>query len=85
MEDEQARAQTKNTLDTGGKPEFGIVYGLDDKRIVRLNSFEVYRSCDFFNKVSDAIRHGIYSYKGIPYGAPVAGTGRFIPPVKPQP
>lgn len=28
---------------------------------------------------------GIYTFKGIPYGASTAGPGRFMPPTKPAP
>jgi para-nitrobenzyl esterase len=36
-------------------------------------------------KVSGYIRNGIFTYKGIPYAAPVGGNARFLPPAKPQP
>ncbi|WCT14860.1 carboxylesterase/lipase family protein [Mucilaginibacter jinjuensis] len=36
-------------------------------------------------KVRGYIRNGIYTFKGIPYGANTAGKNRFMPPVKPEP
>lgn len=36
-------------------------------------------------KVSGYIRNGIFTYKGIPYAAPVAGEARFMPPAKAKP
>lgn len=36
-------------------------------------------------KVGGYIRNGIFTYKGIPYGAPVGGEARFMPPQKPKP
>lgn len=36
-------------------------------------------------KVGGYIRNGIFTYKGIPYGAPVIGEARFQPPQKAKP
>ncbi|MFN7930725.1 MAG: carboxylesterase family protein [Blastocatellia bacterium] len=36
-------------------------------------------------KVSGYVRNGIFTYKGIPYAAPVSGAGRFQPPQKVKP
>src|SRR5438309_5415236 len=36
-------------------------------------------------KVRGYVRHGIYTYKGIPYAQSTAGKGRFMPPMKPEP
>ncbi len=36
-------------------------------------------------KVAGYISDGIYTYKGIPYGASTDGANRFLPPRKPQP
>lgn len=36
-------------------------------------------------RVSGFIRNGVHTFKGIPYGGPVGGAGRFQPPVKPTP
>lgn len=36
-------------------------------------------------KVRGYVRNGIFTYKGIPYGADTSGTNRFLPPRKPTP
>jgi para-nitrobenzyl esterase len=36
-------------------------------------------------KVSGYVRNGIFTYKGIPYAAPVGGVARFLPPQKAKP
>lgn len=36
-------------------------------------------------KVSGYVRNGIFTYKGMPYAAPVGGAARFLPPQKAQP
>jgi para-nitrobenzyl esterase len=36
-------------------------------------------------KVRGYTRNGIYTFKGIPYGADTSGPGRFLPPAKPKP
>jgi para-nitrobenzyl esterase len=36
-------------------------------------------------KIRGARETGMYSFKGVPYGATTAGAGRFQPPAKPQP
>ena len=38
-----------------------------------------------YGKVRGYSRNGIYTYKGIPYGATTAGAGRFKPPAAPLP
>lgn len=38
-----------------------------------------------YGKVRGYIKGGIYTFKGIPYGASTAGENRFMPPVKPTP
>ncbi|MBI3735652.1 carboxylesterase/lipase family protein [Candidatus Sumerlaeota bacterium] len=46
-----------------------------DKVVVETNS----------GKVRGTIRNGIFTYKGIPYGASPAGSARFQPPAPPRP
>lgn len=36
-------------------------------------------------KVSGHVRNGIFTFKGMPYAAPVGGEARFMPPAKPKP
>jgi para-nitrobenzyl esterase len=36
-------------------------------------------------KVRGFIRHGVYTFRGMPYGAPTSGERRFMPPAKPAP
>jgi para-nitrobenzyl esterase len=36
-------------------------------------------------KVRGYIRNGIFTFKGVPYGAPTGGEARFMPPTKPTP
>jgi para-nitrobenzyl esterase len=36
-------------------------------------------------KVRGFTRHGIHTFKGIPYAASTEGAGRFLPPAKPKP
>jgi para-nitrobenzyl esterase len=36
-------------------------------------------------KIRGFKRNGIYTFKGVPYGASTSGAGRFMPPVKPEP
>ncbi|HEU0119641.1 MAG TPA: carboxylesterase family protein [Bryobacteraceae bacterium] len=36
-------------------------------------------------KIRGSSRNGIYSFRGVPYGAPTWGAGRFVPPTKPAP
>lgn len=38
-----------------------------------------------YGKVKGFILHGIYQYRGIPYGADTSGKNRFMPPQKPKP
>jgi para-nitrobenzyl esterase len=36
-------------------------------------------------KVRGFNRNGVYTFKGVPYGASTSGAGRFMPPAKPEP
>src|SRR5579863_6799174 len=36
-------------------------------------------------KIRGFQRNGVYTFKGVPYGASTAGAGRFMPPAKPEP
>src|SRR6266581_450483 len=36
-------------------------------------------------KIRGFRRNGVYTFKGLPYGASTAGARRFMPPVKPEP
>lgn len=38
-----------------------------------------------YGKVNGYVRNGVYIFKGIPYGDDTSGSGRFMPPQKPQP
>lgn len=38
-----------------------------------------------YGKVKGYIMRGVYTYLGIPYGAPTSGENRFMPPQPPQP
>jgi para-nitrobenzyl esterase len=36
-------------------------------------------------KIRGFNRNGVYTFKGVPYGASTSGAGRFMPPAKPEP
>ena len=36
-------------------------------------------------KIRGFKRNGVYTFKGVPYGASTSGSGRFMPPAKPEP
>jgi para-nitrobenzyl esterase len=38
-----------------------------------------------YGKIRGAVHDGVYSFKGVPYGASTAGANRYMPPRPPQP
>ena len=38
-----------------------------------------------YGSIMGSVRDGIFTFKGIPYGAPTGGDARFLPPAKPAP
>mgnify|MGYP003299130424 CR=1 FL=1 len=38
-----------------------------------------------YGKVKGYVLRGVYTYLGIPYGAPTSGENRFMPPQEPEP
>lgn len=58
-------------------------YNPDDQQLLLGDDIAIAQTQ--YGKVKGYILRGVYTYLGIPYGAPTSGENRFMPPQPPQP
>ena len=67
----------------GQSAEEYLGYNPDEQQLLLGDSIAIAETQ--YGKVKGYILHGIYTYLGIPYGAPTSGENRFMPPQPPTP